>query len=244
MTETSRYPLVPGLFVVLSQPKATWSLDEYHDWYNTEHGPLRMRLGCFQVGCRYRSRGLDPPVWIAAYDLSMLSGLDERPYTALRETRSAREQFILDEGLDLLDRRIYKTISSRGKSDGPSPVITVVTFVIQKDLVDQLHAWYEEEHLEHISRIPGWRRSRRFELVESTDQKPGYVELFAVHDFDQSNGLGGLEHEQARSTPWRSRILPIIHRRDSKVFDLVHEFQASDYHKPTDMPTGIEEQKL
>jgi len=55
-------------------------------------------------------------------------------------------------------------------------------------------------------------------LVESTDQMPGYIELLAVHDFDLKNGLEGPEHQQARSKPWRSRILQMVERRDSKVW--------------------------
>jgi len=90
----------------------------------------------------------------------------------------------------------------------------------------------KQEHLDHISQIPGWRRSRRFQLIESTDQRDGYVELLAVHDFDKINGLGGAEHERAKSAPWRAKILQLIDSWDNKVFDFVHEFEASHYCEP------------
>lgn len=92
-----------------------------------------------------------------------------------------------------------------------------------------------QEHLDHISKIPGWRRSRRFQLVESTSRRDGFEELLAVHDFDSHNGLGGPEHQEAKSTPWRTRILKLVERRDNTVFELIHSFDARDYHKPTDI---------
>jgi hypothetical protein len=71
-------------------------------------------------------------------------------------------------------------------------------------------------------------------LVESSDHREGFEELLAVHDFDASNGLGGPEHEQAKSAPWRRRILEIVERRDNRIFDFTHSFDATDYRTPTD----------
>ncbi|KIX03270.1 uncharacterized protein Z518_06822 [Rhinocladiella mackenziei CBS 650.93] len=235
MTDTGRYPPVPGYFFILSRPKACLSLDEYHSWYNTEHGPLRLMLDFFPVGHRYRSRDLDPPVWLAAYDVTTLSCSEDPRYTMLRQNRSRRETRILNTGLDMLDRRIYRTLSTRGTSHGPAPVIMATTFVVREELVGELHAWYDQEHLRHISMIPGWRRTRRFQLVESTDPKNGVVELLAVHDFDQVNGLGGMEHEQVQATPWRAKILEMVESRDNKVFDFFHEFKAGDYRRPIEV---------
>ncbi len=144
MDETGGYPAVPGYLSVLSRPNHTLTLDEYHQWYNTEHGPLRMQLGFFRQGHRYRSRGLHPPVWLAAYDVESLSCFADPQYTTLRENRSSREQHLMKHGLDLFDRRIYQTLSSRGQSHEAAPVIMVVTFVVKKELVDDIHAWYEQ----------------------------------------------------------------------------------------------------
>ena len=35
---------VPGILHVLTDPGPNVTLDEFHDWYNNEHGPARMRL--------------------------------------------------------------------------------------------------------------------------------------------------------------------------------------------------------
>lgn len=222
----------PGYFYVLSQPKSHF-LDEYHEWYNSEHGPLRLKLDFFLNGYRYKSTDpADPPIWLACYDLKKISSLDEPRYTVLREKRSEREQELLNHKLNFLDRRIYSDVSSRGRNGGPAPVVMTVAFLVANELVDEMNRWYEEEHIDDLSKIPGWRRSRRFQLIEGDNQKKGYTELLAVHDFEKENGIDGPEHEFAKSRPWRNRILGLVERRDNKRFEFYHEFEAEDYRKP------------
>lgn len=80
--------------------------------------------------------------------------------------------------------------------------------------------------------MPGWRRTRRFQLVQGDQQRQGYTELLAVHDFDRNNGLDGPEHELAKSKPWRQRIVELVESRENKRFEFFHEFDARDYRKP------------
>jgi hypothetical protein len=144
MTDSTSYPSVAGSLFVWSRPKSTLALDEYHDWYNTEHGPLRMKLEFILVGSRYKSRDLNPPLWLATYDVAALSCFDDPRYRILREQRSPREQILLNREMDYLDRRIYQTLSVRGHSEEPAPVIMAVTFVVKQDLAEEIHAWYQQ----------------------------------------------------------------------------------------------------
>lgn len=144
MANTSRYPDLPGYFFVLSRPKAALSLEQYHEWYNTEHGPLRMKLGFFPVGQRYQSRDLNPRLWLAAYDVANLSCFDDPRYTNLRENRSSRESLLLSKGLDLLDRRIYKALTTRGNVSDAAPVIMAVSFIVKNEHFGELDSWYEK----------------------------------------------------------------------------------------------------
>jgi len=112
-----------------------------------------MRLGFFPEGSRYRSRDLDPTAWLATYDVASLACFDDPRYITLRENRSSREQKLIDHGLGQLDRRIYKNLSSRGESGGPAPVIMAVISVVKEDLVDELHAWYEEVEVRPLLEI-------------------------------------------------------------------------------------------
>ena len=89
-----------------------------------------------------------------------------------------------------------------------------------------------QEHTEDISKIPGWRRTRRFELVDGDGPAEGQTELLAVHDFDHENGLDGPEHQLAKSRPWRLRIVDLVQTRKHVRFEFFHEFEAADYRRP------------
>lgn len=132
-----------GFFYILSRPRPEY-LEEYHEWYNTEHGPLRVKLDFVQNGYRYKCVDPDPSLFMAAYDLSRLAGLEEPEYTVLRSNRSARESEVFDKKLDWIDRRVYKDISSRGSSKGPAPVVIVVALLVRNDMIAEVHRWYEE----------------------------------------------------------------------------------------------------
>ncbi|KIW93912.1 uncharacterized protein Z519_05227 [Cladophialophora bantiana CBS 173.52] len=131
--DSRRYPSVPGSFFVSSRPDGTLSREEHHNYYETERGPLRMVLDFFPVRQQYK--GGD---WIrrgaAVYDAADISCFEDSRYTTLRENRSSQESVLLDSGLDFMDRRIFKTLTTRGRCDGSTLVIMAVTFVVQKDL--------------------------------------------------------------------------------------------------------------
>lgn len=65
----------------------------------------------------------------------------------------------------------------------------------------------------------------------------GYTELLAVHEFAKENGLNGLEHQRARDTPWRSKVLDKIGHTDRKYFDLFHVLKADEYQPPKEGST-------
>lgn len=90
-----------------------------------------------------------------------------------------------------------------------------------------------QEHTEDISNIPGWIRSRRFRLASGDGVQKGVKDLLAIHEFEKDNGLGGPEHQYAKSRSWRLRIVnEVIEGKDNKTFDFSHEFKAQDYQAP------------
>lgn len=133
----------PGFFYVQSQPKPELPADEFDQWYNTEHGPARLNLDLFPNGYRYKSRGLEPPVWLACYDLKKISGLTEPQYTILREKRSSREIRVLTR-MKYMDRRIYSMFSSKGVDKSPAATLLAVTMYVKDELVGEVDRWYEE----------------------------------------------------------------------------------------------------
>ena len=126
----------PGYLAVAIQPGPDTDTDDtaFHEWYNTEHGPLRMRLPFITTGDRYKAIDGQRPEWSAVYDVSDLSMLEKRIYTRLREERSAREKKVMGS-FETLDRKIYSLFSERSKTpgySGPGAVNAAVSMTIKE----------------------------------------------------------------------------------------------------------------
>ncbi|KAK4634551.1 3-oxoadipate enol-lactonase 2 [Fulvia fulva] len=218
----------PGYLAVAIQPG--WNTDEaiFHDWYNTEHGPLRLRLPFIQTGDRYKATDQQTPEWSAVYDVSDLSWLQKRIYTRLREERSLREKAVMST-FESLDRKIYSLISTRGEYNGPPAVTRAVSLRVNEADLDEFNRWYEEEHIDMLSKVPGWLRTRRFRMqLGSLQGMPpsGQVEILAVHDFSKGDALDGAEWKAATSTPWRNKMIEKALWRHSRTWSHYFTFDA------------------
>ncbi|KAF2086033.1 alpha/beta-hydrolase [Saccharata proteae CBS 121410] len=224
---------VSGLLYVTMQPQASCTAEEFHDWYNNEHGPTRLRLPFVQNGFRYRATDLGDgtpskalPEWLAMYDISDMNELNGESYLQLRGPpfKSEREAATMKK-IDI-DRRVYDLVFDQVKpewrgrledvmSEGKEQNVLVAASFRVKPGADgqELDRWYEEEHIPMLAKVPGWRRSRRY--ISSTVVKPlggaakpdDDVEYLALHEYAPTNGLGGPEFQAATSTPWRTKVM-------------------------------------
>lgn len=78
---------------------------------------------------------------------------------------------------------------------------------------DDYHKFYHEEHLGMLSKVPGYRRSQRYQLITTRAEKdtrakgPKNVPKFmAVHEFDHLNALDGPELREADASPNTIRV--------------------------------------
>jgi hypothetical protein len=125
--------------------------------------------------------------WGALYTISTAATFDDPKYTSLRTQRSPREAELLAR-VATLDRRIYRCVydsaapqpRDTSASGAPAPVRTaplpaaeaspcvVCTSVTPADgCKAEYDTWYVEEHAPLLAKVPGWRRSRRYELVDA-----------------------------------------------------------------------------
>src|SRR4051794_2060104 len=81
----------PGILYVTMQPKPGLPEAQFHDWYNNEHGPTRLRLDFCTNGFRYRAKDLEgeepsesKPEWMAIYDITDMAELNKETYLRLR----------------------------------------------------------------------------------------------------------------------------------------------------------------
>lgn len=126
----------PGVLLVLSRPTSPEYLPEVHNWYDTEHGPARLRLGkkYFLNGYRYKS--LEDDRWLAIYDMNDLTAGSDKAYTSLRENRSRREQDVLNHKSHALSRQFLRLLSRPVASSGPAKNICLVRLIRATDAQD------------------------------------------------------------------------------------------------------------
>ncbi|KAF8519539.1 alpha/beta-hydrolase [Gautieria morchelliformis] len=199
---------VPGILHVLTDPGPNVTLNEFHDWYNNEHGPMRMRLSAIKSGVRYEATDALSPRWMATYELDDIAFLEQPVYTHLRQHRSRREAGIIAR-MAILDRAIYRLVTSRRQRDAePGNVVVTVSLIAPKTSSVDLEQWYIQEHIAMLSLIPGWLRSRL--LVDVSSDTLDFVKYIAVHEYTKSNGLEGPAHKAAQCTPWRARVMSFL----------------------------------
>lgn len=95
----------------------------------------------------------------------------------------------------------------------PAPEIVLV-YMNPSNPAD-FEKWYREEHLEMLSKLPGYRRSLRYKIGPKTpltrdEDPPPYL---AIHEVESVEAFGGKEAEAANSTPWTTK-----HIQESKPF--------------------------
>nr|OQO29968.1 hypothetical protein B0A51_02559 [Rachicladosporium sp. CCFEE 5018] len=220
----------PGYLAVAIETGPNTDESAFHDWYNTEHGPLRLRLPFITTGDRYKASDSKQPGWSAVYDVTDLSNLNKRIYSRMREERSKREKQVMGT-FTSLDRKIYSQTSTRQKTgySGPAPVQVAVTAVLKDEDLTDFDGWYEEEHNSMLAKVPGWLRTRRFRLVAPglKGMPPtGQTETLAVHDFEAENGLGGPEDDAAKATPEFGRVLKKLVGEEIRLWSRYHTFDA------------------
>ena len=210
--------MAAGLFYVYTEPG---SVDEaeFHDWYDHEHGPARLAVPGFGRALRYRALDGAKPSWLALYELDRPDVIDSPEYQALGANASDRDKSVA-AGLATLDRRVYEQISEDGSAAGrAAPVILAVAMSVPEGSEDDLAAWYTQEHIPMLLKVPGWRRIRRFRLTRALDgPEPG--SFLSVHELAGPGVLEDPGYRAAVSTPWRDRVVSSALRRERRVFGL------------------------
>jgi pimeloyl-ACP methyl ester carboxylesterase len=223
----------PGMLYVTMQPRPSLPAAQFHDWYNTEHGPLRVRLPFVTNGFRYRATDGLEPEWVALYDITDMVELTRETYLALRgdgiktpREKATMAQIAVDRRLyDLLDDEKapdYRPLEDETDNASAGSVLIAVSVVVPADKEDELNSWYREEHFGMLSRVPGWRRSRRFVTAAIDPNAPR--EYLSLYEYAAKNGLEGPEHNAAKNTPWSKRISEIAISKKRRVYEWAYTF--------------------
>jgi len=221
-----------GLVFVYLEPGTDVTEVDLNDWYDNEHAPLKLTVPGVKSAIRYKAVDSQTPTWLALYGIETPEIVNSEAYNALRARASDKEKAILEK-IGGLSRRTYVHMSTFTHPDTtaesvPCKFVLLVTLEVPTpEEEDDLNKWYDEEHMDLLSKIPGWKQGRRYKLVDF-DQK-GLMEdkpvskYLALHEFDNNNFLGTPEFKHATSTEWRDRVMKNA-RRKARVFELYKKF--------------------
>jgi len=194
----------PAFLFVMMETGEKVTEQEFHEWYEEEHIPLRVnKLSSFRTAARYRAIDGASPKWMAMYTVEDMSSFSDPEYTVLREQSSSREVDIIAR-LAVLDRRIYSLISdtnpmpdSLRPSSIASNIVVANSFTPVPGTEVKFHKWYEEDYVPALREVPGWARTRRYKLEDRgltgqkvsdfTEELPQFLE---ISEFDSLSALG------------------------------------------------------
>ncbi|KDR85837.1 hypothetical protein GALMADRAFT_54032 [Galerina marginata CBS 339.88] len=230
-----------GLLFVWGEVGPDASADEFNDWYDNEHGPLRLTVPGFKNAIRYKATDGQTPSWVALYDLDHPSVPSSEPYKALAGKASDREKALIPR-LAVLNRAVYEKIFEQTKpglsaNAFPANYVLIVQVAVPSLSEDAFNKWYNEEHIPDIaSHVPGWNRARRYKLVgqpveltgkQDPSIKEGYNYL-AIHDFDRADYATSPALVAAIHTPAAGKILQSVNGVDMRHFTIHKHIQKHE----------------
>lgn len=178
---------------------------------------------------------------MAIYDITDMDELNKDTYLRLRDPPVKSQREIDTMKQIKIDRKMYDLIEGRQSKDfkpleevrneGEGNIMVAIVSVLQSgsDKRAELEKWYREEHIDMLSKVPGWLRTRIF--VTSTVDPTAPFEFLALHDYSPKNGMDGPEFNAARSTPWNHEInTNVVKEKRRRVYDLYYTFGAAQRH--------------
>ncbi|KAG6857058.1 hypothetical protein H0H87_010023 [Tephrocybe sp. NHM501043] len=227
-----------GLLFVYAECGPHVTEQEFNDWYDNDHAPLRLALPDFSTAVRYKAVDGKTPSWLAIYDTTTPEVLQSNAYKSLSLNAPAHEKSIISR-LAFLNRRIYHRFQTiqNPKFNTATPLPAAVVLVVgmkptSLEKEEDVNNWYSEEHLALMSKVPGFIRARRFKLVSSIElagkadpASPAvafpYVTLY---DWESAAYVNEPAFKEAISTPWTVNVFSEVADSELRLFGLHKRF--------------------
>jgi hypothetical protein len=181
--------------------------DEFHDWYDLEHIPERLRVPGFLNAERWIAED-NPSIHVATYDLEKPAVLTSPAYRAVtgdhqspwtgRVTAMCR-RIMRYEGEQLLPGHLTAA-SGAG-------ALLVASMNIDPAAEAEFTEWYNSEHLPQLGAVPGVLAARRYRATDTASERR-YLALYHLRDATVSRSDAWAK---AANTPWTARMRPHFH---------------------------------
>jgi hypothetical protein len=185
------------------------------------------------MGARYKAVDSKAPTWLTLYDVETTGVITSKEYEALESLGSDLDKVTMSD-LGGNSSRTYahlRTTVHPGTTaeELPGKYVFAVSIEVAPENEDDFIKWYacfsdcdfswfdflsknDEEHVDLISRVPGWKRCRRYKLVAS---QPVSKHL-ALHELDNKDFSTTAETKYATTTEWSQRVLKNMVRVEAR----------------------------
>jgi hypothetical protein len=182
--------------------------DEFHDWYDLEHIPERLRVPGFINAERWI--GDENPKFAAAtYDLDTVGVMQSAPYLAIGgENGSVWTKRVTAIAHRLLRFEGEQMVPGDAVAPEGAGALLAVAMNIDPAAEHEFNEWYNTEHLPQLGAVPGVLRARRYRS-SAPDRERQYLALYHMTGPQVSRSDAWTK---AADTEWTRRMRP--HFRD------------------------------
>lgn len=182
--------------------------DEFHDWYDLEHVPERLRIPGFLNAERWIADD-NPKIHVATYDLDNAAVLTTPPYRAVAGTN----QSVWTKRITGMCARIMRFEGEQLVPGGLTAVPGASALLVASMNVDpvaeaEFNEWYNTEHLPQLGAVAGVLSARRYRASDTQSERR-YLALYHLRDVTVPLSDAW---SKAANTPWTERMRP--HFRD------------------------------
>lgn len=180
--------------------------DEFNDWYDTEHIPERARVPGF-LACQRWIGASDAKLSVAVYDLEDLAVLETAAYRAIAHANlSPWSRRVIGQCRRILRFEGEQILPGDQPSPPAAEGLLLNAMNVDPDFEAEFNAWYDEEHVPGLARVPGVLSARRFRAAGGSHKYVALYHLASVNVVEQTAWSAAVQ------TPWTERIRP--HYRD------------------------------
>lgn len=178
--------------------------DEFHDWYDQEHVPERLRVPGFINAERWIDEQ-NPQIHVATYDLDSSGVLSSAPYRAV----GGDNQTVWTKRVTAMCKRIMRYEGEQlvpgdltGADDAAALLVASMNVGAADE--DEFNKWYNTEHLPQLAAVPGVLSARRFRASDTASERR-YLSLYHLRDAGVSRSDAW---SKAANTGWTERMRP------------------------------------
>ncbi|WP_158738119.1 DUF4286 family protein [Alteribacillus sp. YIM 98480] len=185
-------------------PERSWE-EQFNNWYDTEHIPLRMKVDGFQKARRYRE--INSNKYLALYEMDDLSVMDSQQYKEIKEKPSDLTQRMLTsvEGFTrYVGDQISEQINVQVEEDPyDAPILYPVMFEVPSEREEEFNDWYITDHVPTLLKNPNWLACRRYRIKSGEPKNWTHI---ALHYLTNTKVLESKERQEARKSSWRDKL--------------------------------------